>query len=95
MERQLGMTGLRDHIVTRRLVTPQTFLDDFGNTRGEAFGLSHNLMQIGYFRPHNRHARLKNLFFIGQSTHPGCGLPMVLISAECVVDRIAAEIGAP
>jgi len=95
MERQLGMTGLREHIVTRRLVTPQSFLDDFGNKRGEAFGLSHNLMQIGYFRPHNRHARLTNLFFIGQSTHPGCGLPMVLISAECVVDRIAEEIGAP
>jgi phytoene desaturase len=95
MERQLGMTDLRRHIVTKKLVTPQTFLDDFGNKRGEAFGLSHNLMQIGYFRPHNRHAKLENLYFIGQSTHPGCGLPMVLISAECVVSRIAEEIGAP
>jgi phytoene desaturase len=95
MERQLGMTDLRQHIVTRKLVTPQTFLDEFGNKRGEAFGLSHNLMQIGYFRPHNRHAKLENLYFIGQSTHPGCGLPMVLISAECVVDRIAAEVGTP
>ncbi|HEX5817719.1 MAG TPA: phytoene desaturase family protein [Gemmatimonadales bacterium] len=95
MERQLGMTDLRKHIITKRLVTPQTFLDDFGNKRGEAFGLSHNLMQIGYFRPHNRHAKLQNLYFIGQSTHPGCGLPMVLISAECVVDRIAEEIGTP
>jgi phytoene desaturase len=95
MERQLGMTDLRKHIVTKKLVTPQTFLDEFGNKRGEAFGLSHNLMQIGYFRPHNRHAKLENLYFIGQSTHPGCGLPMVLISAECVVDRIAEEVGAP
>ncbi|HEX5633007.1 MAG TPA: phytoene desaturase family protein [Gemmatimonadales bacterium] len=95
MERQLGMTDLRKHIVTRKLVTPQTFLDEFGNKRGEAFGLSHNLMQIGYFRPHNRHAKLENLYFIGQSTHPGCGLPMVLISAECVVDRIREEVGAP
>jgi len=95
MERQLGMTDLQRHIVTRKLVTPQTFHDAFGNKRGEAFGLSHNLMQIGYFRPHNRHAKLKNLYFVGQSTHPGCGLPMVLISAECVVSRIAEEIGAP
>jgi phytoene desaturase len=52
-------------------------------------------MQIGYFRPHNRHAKLENLYFIGQSTHPGCGLPMVLISAECVVNRIAEEVGTP
>ena len=65
---------------------------DYGNKRGEAFGLSHNFMQIGYFRPHNRHATLKNLFFVGQSTHPGCGLPMVLISAECVVERIREEV---
>jgi len=95
MERQLGMTDLRRHIVTKRLVTPQSFADQYGNLRGEAFGLSHNLMQIGYFRPHNRHAKLENLYFVGQSTHPGCGLPMVLISAECVVDRITREIGAP
>ena len=59
--------------------------------RGEAFGLSHNLMQIGYFRPHNRHDTYANLYFVGQSTHPGCGLPMVLISAELVAERVAAE----
>ena len=49
-------------------------------------------MQIGYLRPHNRHAQLKNLYFVGQSTHPGCGLPMVLISAECVTERIREEV---
>lgn len=95
MEETLGMTGLRGHIVTRRLATPQTFTDRYGNLRGEAFGLSHNFRQIGWFRPHNRHARLRNLYFVGQSTHPGCGLPMVLISAECAVDRILAERVAP
>jgi phytoene desaturase len=94
MEQTLGVTDLRKHIVTSRMVTPADFLSDYGNLRGEAFGLSHNLMQIGYFRPHNRHATLKNLFFVGQSTHPGCGLPMVLISAECVTDRIKEEMTA-
>jgi phytoene desaturase len=92
METTLGMTGLREHIVTSRLVTPEDFRVEYGNKRGEAFGLSHNFMQIGYLRPHNRHATLKNLFFVGQSTHPGCGLPMVLISAECVTDRIREEV---
>jgi phytoene desaturase len=72
-------------------VTPQTFSERYGNLRGEAFGLSHNLRQIGWFRPHNRHARLRNLYFVGQSTHPGCGLPMVLISAQLAVERIVAE----
>ena len=91
MERQLGMTGLRESIVTRKRVTPTSFTERYGNLRGEAFGLAHNFMQIGYFRPHNRHATLKNLFFVGQSTHPGCGVPMALISAECLTERIRAE----
>lgn len=95
MEATLGLTDIRRYIITRRLATPQTFTDRYGNLRGEAFGLSHNLRQIGWFRPHNRHARLRNLYFVGQSTHPGCGLPMVLISAECVVDRILAERATP
>jgi phytoene desaturase len=89
-----GLADLRQHIVTRRLVTPADFTGRFGNLRGEAFGLAHGLSQIGYFRPHNRHARYRNLFFVGQSTHPGCGVPMVLISAECVAERIATEVPA-
>lgn len=89
---QWGLTDLRRHLVTKHLVTPDDFTRRFGNLRGEAFGLSHNLLQIGYFRPHNRHGRYRNLYFVGQSTHPGCGLPMVLISADCVVQRIREEV---
>jgi phytoene desaturase len=86
-----GLEELRQHLVTRRLFTPDDFRRDFGNLRGEAFGLSHGLGQIGYFRPHNRHPAVRNLYFVGQSTHPGCGLPMVLISARCVAERVMAE----
>ena len=85
------MPGLRAHIVTSRRTTPDDFTARFGNLRGEAFGLSHNFGQVGYFRPHNRHARYRNLYFVGQSTQPGCGVPMVLISAELVTQRIRAE----
>ena len=88
----LGCRDLRQHIVTRQLMTPADFTGKFGNLRGEAFGLSHGLTQIGYFRPRNRHAQYRNLYFVGQSTHPGCGLPMVLISAELVTGRICREI---
>lgn len=89
-----GLTDLRRHIVTKRLITPADYTADFGNLRGEAFGLSHNFDQIGWFRPHNRHAHYHNLYFVGQSTHPGCGLPMVLISAEVLAERMAAEVPA-
>lgn len=89
-----GLTDLRRHLVVKKVVTPADFTANFGNLRGEAFGLAHGLRQIGYFRPHNRHATYRNLYFVGQSTHPGCGLPMVLISADCVAARVRAEVPA-
>jgi phytoene dehydrogenase-like protein len=49
-------------------------------------------MQVGYLRPHNRHNRFGNLYFVGASTHPGTGLPIVLLSARLVAQRIAKEI---
>jgi len=45
---------------------------------------------VGYFRPHNRHPRYRNLYFVGGSTHPGTGLPMVLLSARLTTERILA-----
>jgi len=92
---RFGLTDLRRSIVTRRTFTPADFQLELNATRGEAFGLAHGIDQVGYFRPHNRHAECTNLYFVGQSTHPGCGVPMVLISSRLVVERIAAEQGAP
>jgi phytoene desaturase len=88
---RFGLTDLRRHIVTRRTFTPADFTLDFSATRGEAFGLAHGIDQVGYFRPHNRHPGLENLYFVGQSTHPGCGIPMVLISSRLVVERMLEE----
>ena len=88
---RFGLGDLRRHIVVRRTFTPADFTGAFSATRGEAFGLSHGLDQVGWFRPHNRHAELGNLYFVGQSTHPGCGIPMVLISSRLVAARIAEE----
>jgi len=88
---RFGLTDLRRHIVTKRTFTPDDFRDAFSATRSEAFGLAHGLDQVGYFRPHNRHPRYANLFFVGQSTHPGCGIPMSMISSRCVTERMAAE----
>jgi phytoene desaturase len=88
---RFGLPDLRRHIVTRRTFTPADFAAAFSATRGEAFGLSHGMDQVGWFRPHNRHPTLDNLYFVGQSTHPGCGVPMVLISARLAAARIAEE----
>jgi len=90
---RFGLPGLRDLVVTSRTFTPADFGSQLSATRGEAFGLAHGLDQVGYLRPHNRHPRYRNLYFVGQSTHPGCGVPMVLISARLVAERMAEEQG--
>lgn len=48
---------------------------------GSIYGLDHNLLQLGYLRPHRQHKEYSNLFFVGASTHPGSGLPTVLQSS--------------
>jgi phytoene dehydrogenase-like protein len=48
---------------------------------------------MGYLRPSHRHASIQNLFFVGASTHPGTGIPMVLTSAGFVAQRIQDELG--
>jgi len=48
-------------------------------------------MQVGYLRPHNRHKRHKNLYFVGASTHPGTGVPIVLLSAMLIEERLKRE----
>jgi len=90
---RFGLPDLRRHVVVKRAFTPDDFAGRFSATRSEAFGLSHGLDQVGFFRPHNRHRTLANCYFVGQSTHPGCGIPMAMISARCVVDRIVEEQG--
>ncbi len=86
---QAGMPDLKQHIKFEIAYTPRDWAERFNSAKGTAFGLSHNVWQVGYFRPHNRHARYKNLYFVGGSTHPGTGLPMVLLSAKLVEERIA------
>jgi len=59
--------------------------------KGAAFGLSHHFHQSAFLRPSNRSRRNRNVFFVGASTVPGNGLPMVLISAELAEQRVLAR----
>jgi len=87
-----GLSEFRKHIKFEICFTPSTWESRLNLTRGATFGsLSHNIMQMGYMRPHNRHKKYHNLYFVGGSTHPGNGLPMALLSAKLVAERIKAE----
>lgn len=92
---QIGAGDLERHLKFEVSYTPQDWQSRYNLAKGAAFGLSHNFMQVGYLRPQNRHPRYRNLYFAGSSTHPGTGLPLVLLSARLTTERILNEMGVP
>lgn len=87
--KQAGLEDIEKHIVYEMCYTPENWENACNITRGSVFGsVGHNIMQMGWFRPHNRHSRYRNLFFVGGSTHPGNGIPNVLLSAKLTAERI-------
>ncbi len=91
----IGAGDLEQHLKFEASYTPRDWQTRYNLAKGAAFGLSHNFMQVGYLRPQNRHPRYRNLYFAGGSTHPGTGLPLVLLSARLTTERILKEMGVP
>ncbi len=87
-----GINNIEDHIKFEVCYMPKIWEKNYNVANGSVFGsLGHTIFQMGYFRPHNRHRRIKNLYFAGGSTHPGNGVPLVLLSAKLTTDRILKE----
>ena len=90
LKSEFGVDITKD-IETERIFTPQEFQSKYNLTAGSAFGLTHHFMQSGYFRPHNVARKTKGLYFVGASTYPGGGIPMVALSAKLVHERILGD----
>jgi phytoene desaturase len=86
------LPALQQHIVTSRVTTPLDFQDRLLSYKGAAFGMEPLLLQSAWFRPHNRSEDVDRLYMVGAGTHPGAGVPGVLMSAktlEMVVPHVA------
>lgn len=76
-------------IAALQVYTPNDWQTDLNLDRGAAFGLSHDFLQSAFFRPTNRGPH--GVTYVGASTVPGNGMPMVLISAELAEERIRSR----
>lgn len=83
-----GVPDLTERIVVRRTVGPADFAEDLGAWRGGILGPAHTLAQSAFFRAGNASRRVAGLYYAGAGTLPGIGLPMCLISAELVQQRL-------
>ena len=84
--------AIREHIVWERQYRPTDWLADVNAPLGTAFGsLSQGFFQSAYFRPHNKANGIEGMYFVGQGTYPGIGMPMVMISSRLVAERVISE----
>jgi phytoene desaturase len=85
---RVARLGYPTEVVVERIYDPLDW-ERLGMERGTPFALAHTFMQTGPFRPNNKDKRVPGLFFVGSSTVPGVGVPMVLVSGKLAARRIA------
>lgn len=92
MKARLGV-DVRQHIVNEMINTPQTWKEKFNLDKGAILGLSHSFFNVLAFRPNTKHDTIKDLYFVGASTHPGTGVPIVLAGSKITADQILDDYG--
>ena len=86
-----GFEHIEQEIVLEKHFTPLDFESDFNAYNGTAFGLLPSLLQSGHLRPQSKAKNCSNLYFTGSSTHPGAGVPMVLLSAKITAEELTLD----
>ena len=85
--------AIAPHVIHERVIDPREWRESLGLRRGSVFGLAHGLDQLAIFRPARRSSRVDGLSFVGASTRPGNGVPLVLTSARLLCDELGGELG--
>jgi phytoene desaturase len=90
MDRMEALTGekVRESVVFRRDYGPKDFILDYHAYKGNAYGLANTLLQTAILKPQITNPKVKNLYYTGQLTVPGPGVPPALISGRIVADQI-------
>ncbi len=96
MERLENMTGqsIRAHIVYKKSYAHRDFINDYHAFRGNAYGLANTLLQTAHLKPSLLNKKVQNLFFTGQLTVPGPGVPPSLISGQVVASELIKRANA-
>ena len=85
---------IKRNVVVKKILAPDDWAGMLNLYRGSGLGLAHDISQVGAFRPANKDEVFPNLYYVGASTTPGTGLPMVIISSKLVTERIKNDYAA-
>ena len=83
---------VKNSVLFRESFCVNDFVDQYNSYKGNAYGMANTLRQTAFLRPNLKSSKVKNLFFTGQLTVPGPGVPPSLISGKLVADLILKEI---
>jgi phytoene desaturase len=83
-----GLEDLEKSIDFEQIITPADFEKKYRANRGSIYGVSSNGVFSAFLRPPNKARSVENLYFVGGATHPGGGIPLVLISGKLATDLI-------
>ncbi len=80
--------SIADHVISYTDYAGSNFIDDYNAFKGNAYGLANTLRQTAILKPSIRNKRLPNLYYTGQLTVPGPGVPPSIISGQIVAAQI-------
>jgi len=84
----LTQQSVKNNIIFKESFCVNDFIKDYNSYKGNAYGLANTLLQTAFLRPKLKSKKVKNLFFTGQLTVPGPGVPPALISGKLVTELI-------
>ena len=90
MEKHTGQSILNS-VIYKKTFSVSDFASEYNSFRGNAYGLANTLLQTALFKPSCKSKKVKNLFYTGQLTVPGPGVPPCLISGEVVANEVIKE----
>ena len=94
-ETTFGLTGLSASVTVEHRMTPLDFERELGAAWGNAFATEPTLHQSAAFRQPNRDRSLGGMYHVGGGTHPGAGMPGVLLGAEVTAGLVAEDVAPP
>lgn len=83
-----GLEDINENIEFESYLTPKDVEAKFNSLYGNAFGISHNLTQTAFLRPQIKFKDFNNLYFIGDSVHPGTGVSLVLLGSKLLCEYL-------
>ena len=92
LESKLG-DNIRQDVEVKKIFALTDFEERYNAYKGTAFGLAHTLDQTALFRPAHQSKKVKNLYYTGQYTHPGIGVPMTMVSSQIISKEIKEKYG--